>query len=123
MKHPSDLHAKFLTILPRIELHARIYFRHVRCRHHKDDCIAEMIALAWKWFVRLHERGKDPNEFLMTFASLLARAINDGRRLVGMRGAKDVMNPTTQRRHGFTVEPLPNSTRASHERLSSPTGQ
>jgi hypothetical protein len=40
-----------------------------------------------------------------------------------MRGAKDVMNAATQRRHGFSVEPLPNSTRASHERLSSPQGQ
>jgi hypothetical protein len=120
----QDLHTKFLAILPRVELHARIYFRHIRCRHHKDDCIAEMVALAWKWFIRLHERGKDPNEFLMTFVSLLARAVNNGRRLVGMSGAKDVMNPATQRRHGFSVEPLPNSTRAAHEKLySSPNGQ
>jgi hypothetical protein len=85
--------------------------------------MAEMIALAWKWCVRLHERGKDSNEFLMKFVSFLARGVNNGRRLLGMSGPKDVVNAATQRRHGFTVEPLPNSTRAGHEKLySSPNG-
>ena len=38
MKRPqpvllAELHARFLLILPRVELHGRIYFRHLR--HHK----------------------------------------------------------------------------------------
>jgi hypothetical protein len=118
------LHAAFLAILPRIELHGRIYFRHVRCPHKKADAIQEMRALAWKWFLRLHERGRDPAGFVTTFVTLLARAVNSGRRLAGMARAKDVMNPATQRRHGFRVEPLPSSTRTSHDRLyASPVGQ
>jgi len=119
----QELHVRFLALLPRIELHGRIYFRHLR-GHKKADAIQEMRALAWKWFVRLVQCGKDPSEFLVTFNRLLARAVNAGRRVAGMAKAKDVMNPATQRRHGFTVEPLPCSSSASYEHLYSiPHGQ
>jgi hypothetical protein len=113
----EELHARFLLILPRVELHGRIYFRHVRCPHKKADAIQEMRCLAWRWFLRLHERGRDPADFLTGFVTLLARAVNSGRRLAGMARAKDVLNAATQRRHGFHVERLPSSTQASHERL------
>jgi hypothetical protein len=81
-------------------------------------------ALGWKLFVRLVEREKDVNEFVSTFVTLLAKAVNSGRRLVGMNKAKDVMNPLTQRREGFDVESLPISTRTAHENLfGEPHGQ
>ena len=121
---PADLQADFLVILPRIELHARYYFRHLHCPHLKADAIQEMQALAWKWFLRLTERGKDPAEFVTTFIRFLARSVNCGRRLVGLAKAKDALNTTTQRRIGFTVEPLPTSTSASYEQLyATPGGQ
>jgi hypothetical protein len=113
----EDLHAGFLLILPRIELHGRVYFRHVRCPHKKADAIQEMRCLAWQWFLRLHDRGRDPADFLTGFVSLLARAVNSGRRLAGMAKAKDVLNAATQRRHDFRVERLPSCTQASHEKL------
>jgi hypothetical protein len=120
----TELHARFLLILPRVELHGRIYFRHVRCPHRKADALQEMRALAWQWFLRLHERGRDPSAFLTGFTTLLARAVNSGRRLVGMAHSKDVTNPATQRRHGFKVEVLPSSLGVSHEcRNASPHGQ
>ena len=118
------LHAAFVALVPRIERHGRIYFRHVRCPHRKADAIQEMTALGWQWFLRLHERGKDPSAFLTGFTTLLARAVNSGRRLVGMAHAKDALNPATQRRHHFAVEVLPSSLGASHERrTASPHGQ
>jgi hypothetical protein len=113
---PAVMHAAFLSLLPHVELHGRIYFRHLRS-HQKADAIQEMRAVAWQWFVRLHQHGKDPADFLKAFTTLLARAVNSGRRLVGMAKAKDVMNPATQRRHGFEVEPLPSTPRRSHESL------
>jgi hypothetical protein len=131
MKSPSStvytrrpvprLHARFLALVPRIELHGRIYFRHLR-GHEKADAIQEMLALAWQWFLRLHRRGRDPNDFVMGFVKLLAKAVNAGRRLNGMAKAKDALNATTQRRHRFTVESLPD-VRAGHERLFAPGGQ
>jgi hypothetical protein len=113
----EEMHARFLLILPRVELHAHIYFRHVRCPHRREDAVQEMRCLAWKWFLCLHERGRDPADFLTGFVTLLARAVNSGRRLAGMARAKDVLNAATQRRHGFHVERLPTSTPVSHERL------
>jgi hypothetical protein len=122
--HLVALQSRFLLILPRIELHGRIYFRHLRCPHKKADAIQEMRALAWKWFLRLHERGRDPADFLKGFTTLLAKAVNGGRRVTGMAKAKDVLNKATQRRRGFTVEPLPTSILASHHLLyGTPQGQ
>jgi hypothetical protein len=119
----DELHARFLDLLPRIELHGHIYFRHLR-PHRKADAIQEMRAIAWLWYVRMINRGRDPQDFVATFVTLLARSVNSGRRLAGMLKAKDVMNPATQKRHGFRVEPLPSTTRTFHDHLySSPRGQ
>ncbi len=122
-RHLAELQTQFLIILPRVELHGRIYFRCLT-QQQKAELIQEMRALAWKWYLRLHECGKNPSDFMKAFTTLLARAVFSGRRLVGSWKAKDVMNPFTQRRHGFAVEPLPMSPRTSHEQLYAvPNGQ
>jgi hypothetical protein len=69
------LHARFLRLLPKIETHARIVFRGVRCPVRQEDRVQECVALGWKWFLRLSEQGKDVFAFPMAFASLLARAV------------------------------------------------
>jgi hypothetical protein len=119
----SDLQTRFLAILPRIRTHALVYFRHVKCQVKKEEAVAEVIALAWKWFVRLVQRGKDATEFVSTLATYAARAVQNGRRLCGQLKAKDVMNEHAQQRHGFRVEQLPLSTRTCHEELNGITGQ
>jgi hypothetical protein len=112
-----DLHDRFLTLLPKIETHGHIFFRHLK-PHWREEVLQEMRALAWKWFVRLTERGKDATDFISTFSGLLARALKSGRKLTGQERAKDAMCHRTQRRRGFKVEPLP-STRASYDSLYS----
>jgi hypothetical protein len=101
------LHAGFLTIWPRIERHAHIYFRHLRCPHQKADAIAETVALSWYWYVRLAERGKDAARFPSALATFAARAVRAGRRVCGQERSCDVLSPTAQRRHHFAVERLP----------------
>jgi len=103
----SALHAGFLSILPRIEKHARIYFRDLRCPDLKEDAVVETVALAWSWYRRLIRRGKDVAQFVSTLASYAARAVKSGRRLCGQEKAKDVLSPRAQRRYGFQVEGLP----------------
>src|SRR4051812_47981090 len=98
------LHTRFLSIVPRIVIHGRVYFRHVRCPARREDAVAEMVALRWKWYVRLAEQGKDPNQFVSKLAEFAARAVNCGRRLTGMEPAKDVLSTVAQKRHGFLVE-------------------
>ena len=124
--HPtsSSLQATFLSVLPRIESHARMVFRHVRCPVTREERVAEVSALAWKCFCRLVKRGKDIRQFPMAFAGIVARAVRCGRRLCVTERANDVMSPIAQRRHGFVVKSLPRSTRTSLEDLyASPHGQ
>ena len=101
------LHVRFLMLLPRIEAHAKIYFRDIRCADNRADRIAETIALSWKWFVKLDARGKDAAQFVSALAMLAAKAVMSGRRLAGMEKAKDPLNTRTQQRRGFFVKRLP----------------
>lgn len=101
------LQTRFLPLLPRIERHARIHFRHLRCPHAFGDAVAECIALAWKWFVRLAQRGRDAAAFVTTLATFAARAVHSGRRLCGQQPARDVTSPRARRRHGFALQTLP----------------
>jgi hypothetical protein len=120
----DQLHARFLALLPRLELHARITFRGLRCPGLQEDAVQEVLALCWQWFLRLCERGKDVTGFVSALAGYAARAVRNGRRLSGSERARDVLSPVARRRHGFRVEPLPQAVRASHERLcASPLGQ
>jgi hypothetical protein len=114
----DNLQARFLSLLPKIERCARFYFRHITCSAKRTDRIAETVALCWKWFVRLAERGRDAAEFVTTLVALAARAVNSGRRLCKQESAVDVMSNVAQHRHGFNVESLPIATRRSHESIN-----
>jgi len=103
----ADLQVRFLVLLPRIELHGRIYFRFLRCPVRREEAVAEMVALSWQWFVRLAQGGKDATQFPSALAAFAARAVKSGRRVCGQEKAKDVLSPLAQRRHGFVVERLP----------------
>lgn len=107
----------FLRLLPKIQTHARICFRDIDCPETRADKIAEAVALGWKWYRRLAEKGKDAAAFPMAFASLLAKAVRSGRGLCGQAKANDVLSPLAQRRHQFRVGSLPTSTARAHERL------
>ena len=107
---PPDLVAlrsHFLAILPRIELHATISFRGVACPGRRDDLIAETVAVAWRWFLRLAERGKGVDDFVMALADLAVRHVRSGRRLCRQESAKDVLSCRAQWTHNFTVQSLP----------------
>lgn len=124
-KCPSvdHLQARFLSIMPRITRHGQIHFRHLQPVQ-REEVITEMVAISWKWFRRLAERGKDAAQFPTVLASLAARAVSNGRRLCGQEKAKDVMSSLAQRRHGFRVERLPSSTSQPYEDVyGSPRGQ
>jgi hypothetical protein len=109
---PTDaLHTVFLSILPRIILHGEVVFRRVRCPHRKEEYLAEMTALCWRWLVRLARQGKDATRFVSALATFAARQVWSGRRLCGQERAKDAMSGRAQRRRGFRIEPLPASTR------------
>jgi hypothetical protein len=63
--------------------------------------------LAWKWFVRLAERGEDPARFAVMLASYAARAVKSGRRVTGQESDRDALSPLAQMRRCFVVGMLP----------------
>lgn len=101
------LHARFASILPRIERHARVFFRWIKCWHSKNDKIQEASALCWKWVQQLHKAGKEWRGFVSRLADYACRAVKSGRKVVGMICAKDVLNEITQAKRGFYVGKLP----------------
>lgn len=103
----EQLQSDFLKLLPRLQLHAKIYARHLACYHQKAEFIAEVITLSWLWFTRLRAQGKDPAQFPSVLATYAARAAGSGRRLCGQEKAKDALSPRAQKRHGFAVSSLP----------------
>jgi hypothetical protein len=94
---------QFMANLPRLEKHARYALRHIPCPDAQADLIAETVALAWKLFLSLVRRGKDPTTFFTTVALRCSQAVRSGRRLAGSDASKDVMSPLARKRHGFTV--------------------
>jgi hypothetical protein len=117
------LQQHFLAILPRIQTHAQIQFRFLKCPGKRADAIAEVIALAWKWFLRLVEQGKDIDEFVSVLADFAVRHVRAGRRLCGQQKSKDALSPVAYRR-GIRVEALPCCTRRCRADLySDPHGQ
>jgi hypothetical protein len=103
----EHLQRTFLSIVPRIEAHGRVYFRHERCPGKKEDRLAEMVALSWRWFVNLSRKGKDPTAFVSAIATFAARAVKSGRRVCGMEKPKDVLSPRAQKERSFCVGKLP----------------
>jgi hypothetical protein len=121
---PLDLlQRQFLFIIPRIETHARIWSRHLACPGLKEDFVSEAVALAWRSFVRLAERGKDATQFPSALATGVVRAVRSGRRLCGQERSRDVMSAAAQRRHGFRVEELLPPSVAYEKLKSEPLGQ
>jgi hypothetical protein len=103
----ARLQATFLAcVLPRVLSHGRVYFRHLRAER-REEAVAEMVALAWKWHWRLFARGKDAARFPTAIATFAARAVRGGRKLAGADRARDALSPLAQRRKGFAVSPLP----------------
>src|SRR5688572_4478761 len=93
----------FCAVLPRITRHARFYFRYLKRKPDHEDAVAEAVALAWKWFARLLQQGKHPDEFVSAIATYAVRAVKSGRRLCGQEWAKDVLSRRAQARLGFFV--------------------
>jgi hypothetical protein len=115
------LHQHFLLILPVVQRHGQVYFRHLDAEA-KEEAIAEMVALAWKWFLRLVDQEKDASDFPRAIATYAAKAFNSGRRLCGQQKAKDVLSRRAQRLHEFSVESLSGSLQVPHEKLYSEVG-
>jgi hypothetical protein len=82
-------------------------FGYAPCADGREDRVAEAVALAWRWFLSLAQRGRDGADFPIALASLAVRAVRSGRRLCCQERSGDVLSPLAQRRRGFAVRSIP----------------
>ncbi len=77
-------------VLPRVLSYGRVCFRGIKCPHRREDAIQDMIGRAWRWHLRLAEKGKDTTAFPTALASYAVRAVKSGSRVAGQERANDV---------------------------------
>lgn len=101
----TSWHNDFLKMLPLIERHARLAFRHLDAEA-SEDATSEVVASAMCMYRRLHER----NELQRAFASALARfAIGqylNGRRCGTSQNSRDVCSPIARQKAGYEIRSL-----------------
>ncbi|HEY7155034.1 MAG TPA: hypothetical protein VH575_13815 [Gemmataceae bacterium] len=115
----AHLQASFLAIvLPRVLSHGQVYFRHLKCRHRREDAIQDMIGLGWQFHLRLAEKGKDATCFPTALACYAARAVQSGRRLCNQKRTTKGLSPLAQQARHFAVGKLPDGTTRSHDPAS-----
>ncbi len=102
----SAVHATFLKLLPAVQNHAAIQFRHLTPGE-REEAIAEATAAAFVNFkaaVRLGTTHRVKASMLAHYAALHVR---HGKHVGGSRQSRrDVLSPHARRRGGFQVLPL-----------------
>ena len=114
------------AFLPLLQNHAKHYFGRRFSRNPEliEELTQEAVANAWKCFVSIINNGKNPDDFPVMIAARACQMVMNGRRVHGQEKTTSVSNPLTQKREGFRVEHLPQSTQTGHEELySTPAGQ
>ena len=98
-------HAAFLTMLPKIQDHARFRFRQLP-RDQRDEMVQEAVANACAAFARLVERGVADSATWSSLGKYAVRQVWDGRKVGGSLNKRDVSSDYCQNRTGVRVENL-----------------
>ena len=78
----DDPAANFLAVMPAVQNHARIRFRHLPAEQ-RQEAIAEAVAAAYVSYMKLDQQQKLPQAFVSTLASYAVRHVVQGRHVGG----------------------------------------
>jgi hypothetical protein len=95
----------FLAVLPAVQTHAKIRFRHLRADR-REEAIQEAIAFACVSYQRLVYQGKLEALRASTLAEFAVRRVRGGRFAACRQHSQDVLGPSAHQRHGFDVRSL-----------------
>jgi hypothetical protein len=99
----SNWQAGFLHVLPAVQTHARIQFRHLPAVH-REEAIQEAIASACVSYQLLAAKGRLHDAHHSTLADFAVRHVRAGRHVGGSQDAtKDVLSPAAAKCHGVRV--------------------
>lgn len=112
--HTAGWQAGFLAVLPAVEIHAKIQFRHLPLER-REDAIQEAIAAACVSYQLLAAQGRLHVAHPGTLATFAVKHVNSGRHVGGSQdAARDAVSPVAQARHGFKT--------ASYDRFDDDSG-
>ena len=104
-KSPPAWHADFEAMLPAIETHARIAFRHLRAEA-REESIQETVCNACQAYARLVELGKTDVAYPTVLARFGVSQTREGRKVGGQLNVRDVMSNYCQQKKNLLVERL-----------------
>ena len=109
----QDWHSGFLAVLPTIQAHAQIQFRHMRPER-REDAIQEAIASACRSYYLLAAKGRLHDAHASTLAKFAVNHVRNGRHIGGSQeSSRDLLSPVAQSRFGFetnSLDPIDNRT-------------
>ena len=92
---PPCWHADFLTMLPKIQDHARFHFRHLNADH-REEAIQEVVCNCCQAYARLAEQGRAVTATWSSLAKYAVAQVRVGRRVGSPLNVKDVTSPYCQ---------------------------
>jgi hypothetical protein len=104
-KSPPAWHADFEAMLPMIETHAKIAFRHLDAEG-REEAVQETICNACQAYARLVELGKTDVAFPTVLARFGVSQTREGRKVGGKLNVRDVLSSYCQQRKNLLVERL-----------------
>ena len=107
-------HEGFLPLVPIVERHAHVVFRHLPAVE-REECACEAVAAAFLAYLSLTARGQDPFQFPSVLATRAAQHVQADRHVGGSLNRQDVLSRAAQRSQGFTVQSLQQLTHVYHE--------
>jgi len=104
-KTPPAWHAAFEEMIPVIETHARVSFRHLN-PDAREEAIQETICNACQAYARLAELGKTDLAYASVLASFGVAQVRDGRKVGNTLNIRDVSSDYCQQRKNLILERL-----------------
>ena len=101
-KSPPAWHAAFEAMLPIIENHAKIAFRHLDAEA-REEAIQETVCNACQAYARLAELGKTDVVYPSVLARFGVSQIRAGRKVGGKLNCRDVLSNYCQRKKNLVV--------------------
>ncbi len=102
---PPLWHAEFEAMLPTIQTHAKIEFRHLNPEA-REEAIQETVCNACQAYVRLIELGKTDVAFASALARFGVRQTKVGRKVGGKLNCRDVLSDYCRQKNNLSIERL-----------------
>jgi hypothetical protein len=104
-KSPPAWHATFEAMIPTIETHAKVAFRHLGCEA-RAEMVQEVICNCCQAYARLVEQGKTAVAFPTALAKFGVRQAKEGRKVGSKLNVKDISSDYCQQKKNLLLERL-----------------